>query len=69
MRQNPSMGRAVHFVGEDGEGYAAVVRVTYQGNPDLVDLSVFTEAGVMAVNRDEHSDAPAPVSWHWPERT
>ncbi|HEX8321029.1 MAG TPA: hypothetical protein VF632_21810 [Longimicrobium sp.] len=63
------MGRIVHYVDRRGNPFPAIVRVTYSGDSELVDLTAFTdrgtaEAGVRVRRCDEHKDN----TWHWPER-
>jgi len=65
--QKPSMGRVVHYV-SFGDAFPAIVRVSYADNPDLVDLTYFSEHGAHAANHVRRDDTHSDDTWHWPER-
>jgi hypothetical protein len=61
------MGRVVHYVDETGAAFPAIVRATYKGPMNFVDLTAFTEIGCRVAVRVPHSESHADFSWHWPE--
>lgn len=66
--QKPSIGRIVHFTGEYGECFAAIVtRVTELG---ACDLTVFPpqRREPLTLTDMSYSDTPEQDRWHWPER-
>lgn len=73
----PTVGRIVHYVPNYGAAHlAAIITGTYDDNPLLVDLTVFTRGDLggrvsypiaaVAANRDE--TGVIGNTWHWPER-
>jgi len=74
--QQPSVGRAVHYVsygtpgGEyDSQCRAATITEVYPGHSDLVGLAVLNPTG-MFFNRStqQDEDGKRGGTWHWPER-
>lgn len=62
----PTMGCVVHYVDENGDAWPAMVRASYEHDPDRVDLTALTATQLVrdGVLRDERS---GPGTWHWPE--
>lgn len=61
-----SIGRIVHFVGDNDAHQAAIVsRINADGS---VCLTVFPGEGVRTVGIARYSETPLRGSWHWPER-
>jgi len=70
-----SVGRIVHYIGEEGEHLAAVVTRAHS-TLGMVDLTCFhPESTALTISGAEtHSRVPfddlnfSSRSWHWPER-
>ncbi len=70
-------GRIVHFVLPGGEHRPAIVVKVWGFKAGYVNLTVFTDWGNDGLNYSkgivwetsvDYSEAPAPRTWHWPER-
>lgn len=73
MKQ-PSLGRIVHYVGNNGLEYAAIIASTDVAgfaNPGRVGLVVFdvyeVESGGTAVVFANHDEKQYAGTWHWPD--
>ena len=78
QKQQPSVGRIVHYSAYNGRCLAAIIiGVTPDSVAELVNLAIFTDmpnvVGNQAGGLQFHfgvasSDGPLPGYWHWPER-
>lgn len=72
----PTIGRVVHYIehggggaGPDGDTFAAlVVRVTYDGHRELVDLVAFSSYSVRHYHDVPFAEEPTSGHWSWPPR-
>lgn len=68
--QQPSIGRIVHYVGEDGVHSVALIVGVYERSVNLhvfYDDSLSDNPHIRQTNA-EYSEESKPGTWHWPER-
>jgi hypothetical protein len=72
--QEPTVGRIVHYVAQDGKHKAAIIIDVNQpggGAPQTVDLQVAMHSGWVVVPASPYQAEAEPDTegtWHWPER-
>ena len=76
MKQQPSIGRIVHYT-QNGRDYPAII--THVWSDDMVNLLVFSDGSfplpagglrtsVLRAATPVNPEAPPDLTWHWPER-
>lgn len=76
MEQQPSIGRVVHYVGIEGQHFAAIITdPAFVVDRDAAEPHTAQALTVLAPNRAPFYVAAnydpagtAPLTWHWPER-
>lgn len=64
--QNPSVGRAVHYVSvASGDCRAGIITEVVDG--EEVGVVIFNPFGTFYARCDHNEDAKAGGTWHWPE--
>ena len=65
---NPTPGRIVHFIMDDGFISPALITAIEPENDNSIAIVLFTVSGFAFVRQVPYADTPTPSHWSWPPR-